>query len=554
MQPTQAANEGVNVNRPLRADELHQAELTRALHANNGHPSDQVLSKALDSNAYSGCDLTSRDVANAKRAFGDCEACTVSKMTDPPSARASRPPAGIGSHVYAAIAAFADVTLGGNKFYKMAVWRNRHIDLAGSLPDSAWGFVPNSVPRSIHSRNAITAPTHVDPADGYDDTPDLTEDYDLADDDDEGDTAPNAPPLRQPAIQQLPNNNYADIAQALPARVTYQREHIEEAASPHPSPAAQRVSMPLTSPNYSHASQTLSPEAYHTPAKSPVPITRVDTTATPSKALATPSLATPQHITLDTPSETYPTTPHSVIADELRRESVTPAQPTFVPPPVEAEEPRVVKKRVPVPANPTDRVTRARNYGAITKGFSVLGRLWVNVVKIFQTIVGHITLKAALAGPHRKPSETAILKELHNILEVHDSIEAIAWHDLTQERRGKARRNFMFIVHKYLADGAFDKVKARWVYGAANSGTILDEPHYYPRPALHGCSARHGDGSPRRPGSFPQVRYGIGRAAALRIRRTRAHWLHSRAPPAIHPHDFLQRISLLQAEEIYLWH
>ena len=101
--------------------------------------------------------------------------------------------------------------------------------------------------------------------------------------------------------------------------------------------------------------------------------------------------------------------------------------------------------------------------------------MWVNAVIVNRIVVNHVTLRAALAGPYRAPSEVAILKELKNILEVHDSIEAIAWQDLTSEQRGRARRNFMFIVLKYLADGSFDKVKARWVYGAANAGTILDE-------------------------------------------------------------------------------
>ena len=65
---------------------------------------------------------------------------------------------------------------------KMAVWRSRHIDLAGSLPDTAWGFVPNSIPRSIHLRNAVTAPLLLDPADGYDYLPDLVEDFEPEDD------------------------------------------------------------------------------------------------------------------------------------------------------------------------------------------------------------------------------------------------------------------------------------------------------------------------------------------------------------------------------------
>ena len=35
--------------------------------------------------------------------------------------------------------------------------------------------------------------------------------------------------------------------------------------------------------------------------------------------------------------------------------------------------------------------------------------------------------------------------------------------------------HFIFLVHKYLADGSFNKVKARLVYGATNSGTLIDD-------------------------------------------------------------------------------
>jgi hypothetical protein len=91
------------------------------------------------------------------------------------------------------------------------------------------------------------------------------------------------------------------------------------------------------------------------------------------------------------------------------------------------------------------------------------------------TIVNHITLKAAMAGPYRDLSLAAVDKEIMNIIDTHDSITPIPWEHLKPEERGRARRNFIFLVHKYKADGTFDKVKARWVYGAANSGTIMDE-------------------------------------------------------------------------------
>jgi hypothetical protein len=92
-----------------------------------------------------------------------------------------------------------------------------------------------------------------------------------------------------------------------------------------------------------------------------------------------------------------------------------------------------------------------------------------------RVILNHVTLRAALVGPYKAPSIVAIDKEIQNIITTHDSIRAIAWKDVTENIRLRARRNFMFIVYKHKADGSFDKVKARWVYGAANSGNLIDD-------------------------------------------------------------------------------
>jgi hypothetical protein len=84
-------------------------------------------------------------------------------------------------------------------------------------------------------------------------------------------------------------------------------------------------------------------------------------------------------------------------------------------------------------------------------------------------------MKTALSGAHREASMTAIDKEIINIISTHDTINAIAWKDLLPETQCRTRRNFMVLVNKYKANGNHDKVKARWVYGAANTGNILDE-------------------------------------------------------------------------------
>ena len=649
-QPVTSQEQGDLVNAPLTADELHRAEKARDLHVNNGHPSDQVLGKALDSNAIAGCDLTSRDVVNAKRAFGDCEACTVAKMTDPASARASAPPSGIGSRVYVDISPFPAPTLGNNNFYhfameaitgyfifvavasksaadtwsaawaivshinqfrfvvsefctdsestyltlkeplagkgieymayppyshcvpiergkrtieerraairaglsflvppglegelveytmtvlnhmpnsktgnstsiqlmsgrravgfgvswgqcvfvydnragvriaekgivvnvrvtvlgvslkiflpmrNIAVVRSRNVDLAGPYPDPAWNFVPNSIPRSprqrLHNGPPVFPPVDADDADPtptYDTIPtDLPTDAD-----DEGDWTVG---YGMPAQQDI--QSYAPAAVPAPgfqapapstARVYY------DAAPDVPSGSPAHQASPSPAANAAPRTPVTTPQKQSAIARVPVQRESVErTAATPVKARE------PAH------------TPQATIAREFAAETVAHPQAHTPPrPPVAVPSAPVVSSQVPPPGEELRRSLRARpatDYAKLHKtGFGFLGHVWINAVIVYRIVVNHVTLRAALAGPYRAPSEVAILKELKNILEVHDSIEAIAWQDLTSEQRGRARRKFMFIVLKYLADGSFDKVKARWVYGAANAGTILDE-------------------------------------------------------------------------------
>jgi hypothetical protein len=126
---------------------------------------------------------------------------------------------------------------------------------------------------------------------------------------------------------------------------------------------------------------------------------------------------------------------------------------------------------------PRRNVDRPVDYSKIGKD-PITGRIqstWVKCVIMNRVVVNHISMKAALAGMYKVPSMTAIESEIHNIIDTHDSIRAISYKNLTEGERMRARRNFIFVVLKHKADGSFDKVKARWVYGAANSSAINDD-------------------------------------------------------------------------------
>jgi len=70
----------------LSADEVQRAHEALRLHENCGHPSDGVLSTALDHGNLRDCNLTSQDVRNMRALMGPCAACYEGKATIPRTA------------------------------------------------------------------------------------------------------------------------------------------------------------------------------------------------------------------------------------------------------------------------------------------------------------------------------------------------------------------------------------------------------------------------------------------------------------------------------------
>ena len=73
--------------------ERKRAAAALRLHAAMGHPCDAYLGRALDSNAYRGTSLTSKDLRNARAIHGPCPGCALGKITEAPSPEATSPPA-----------------------------------------------------------------------------------------------------------------------------------------------------------------------------------------------------------------------------------------------------------------------------------------------------------------------------------------------------------------------------------------------------------------------------------------------------------------------------
>jgi len=165
-----------------------------------------------------------------------------------------------------------------------------------------------------------------------------------------------------------------------------------------------------------------------------------------------------------------------------------PAQPSA--PPMRAEEtpqqlPVIDPLPLQVPVDKTPKKARRAtpvadplpSHPMVTRSRAKMNSVHVQPLQreYLRAVIAHITMKRALEGEYRELAEEAIRKEIKNIVEDHKSIKAIPWEGLSKDQRGRARRNFLFLVEKFTAAGAFDKMKARWVYGAANSGVIMDE-------------------------------------------------------------------------------
>ena len=77
----------------LNKEELIRAQLAEDLHCYLDHPSDGVLSQALNQNSFSGLNVTSTDVATNRRLRGPCPICIEAKLKQKPMPPSTTPPA-----------------------------------------------------------------------------------------------------------------------------------------------------------------------------------------------------------------------------------------------------------------------------------------------------------------------------------------------------------------------------------------------------------------------------------------------------------------------------
>jgi hypothetical protein len=114
------------------------------------------------------------------------------------------------------------------------------------------------------------------------------------------------------------------------------------------------------------------------------------------------------------------------------------------------------------------------DYAAIAKGKVIhTSTTWTNPMSIHNAVDKR--MKAAPTGPYMDASLETIDKEMKNIIEIHDSISAIALEHLTSEQSRRARRKFLFLVNKHKADESFNKVEKQWINGTANSRKFYDD-------------------------------------------------------------------------------
>jgi len=102
----------------LSTSEIERAHDARSLHENSGHPSDGVLSNALDNGNLRDCNLTSQDIRNMRSLFGPCQACFEGKATMPRGVPGLPPTSSPGELLHIDLLEYAATTLGG---YKVAL-------------------------------------------------------------------------------------------------------------------------------------------------------------------------------------------------------------------------------------------------------------------------------------------------------------------------------------------------------------------------------------------------------------------------------------------------
>ena len=91
----------------LRAQQAHK------LCSQLGHPGDRSLMKSLENNIFNNCQLTGKDLNNARKLFGPCAECLLAKMRTPSDKTSKTPPAEeIGDKLFMDLIFYGHETIG----------------------------------------------------------------------------------------------------------------------------------------------------------------------------------------------------------------------------------------------------------------------------------------------------------------------------------------------------------------------------------------------------------------------------------------------------------
>jgi hypothetical protein len=105
----------------LTAEQRSRAKEAHELCGKLRHPGDDTIIRALDSNMFTNCHLTSQDFRNGRLLLGPCLACEEAKMVAPTERTSTSPPATrIGQHVHADMILLEKKSIGGNSIIIVA--------------------------------------------------------------------------------------------------------------------------------------------------------------------------------------------------------------------------------------------------------------------------------------------------------------------------------------------------------------------------------------------------------------------------------------------------
>ena len=91
---------------------------------------------------------------------------------------------------------------------------------------------------------------------------------------------------------------------------------------------------------------------------------------------------------------------------------------------------------------------------------------WLAKVREFESAY-KISVKESLAGEHAQESHEAIISEIQNMLQYRVG-HYVKQKDIPRDKLGNILQSFMFLKHKTLPDGSYDRTKARMVGNGAN--------------------------------------------------------------------------------------